>query len=361
MVSDYSQSAAEHTDNQFLPDFCNVRMVFSVVVLAELLAFVLALGPAVSEDSRWRDLSLISLFVQWVALSNCALLCLLRRYIQRASVAAITMICLTIVVVVTLLISEVSFMISRQSGFELMLPGDWHGEFLLRNAAVSAIITLAALRLFYLQNRLRVSIETRSRARLQALQARIRPHFLFNSMNTIASLTRSQPALAETIVEDLADLFRVTLSAHDDLVTLADELQLCRRYLNIEQTRLGERLQVKWQIDSIPPDFRIPSLLLQPLLENAIYHGIEPLSDGGTILIDIRDDGRTLHITIDNPLAEVRSQKRSGHQMALQNVRERLAVHYDDRAALTTHQDERHFQVHILLPRTGESYAHADM
>ena len=361
MDSTHGHDASISTESRFLPDFCSVRMVFSVIVLGELLAFILALGPSVSADSRWRDLALISLFVQWVALSNCAILCVLRRYIERTSVAQVSMICLLVVVTVTLLVSECGYMISRHETFSLLLPSGWHGEFLLRNAAVSAIITLAALRLFYLQNRLRLSIESRSRARFHALQARIRPHFLFNSMNTIASLTRSQPQLAETIVEDLADLFRVTLSAQDDQVTLTDELQLCRRYLNIEQTRLGERLKVDWQFDNMPPDFRVPSLFMQPLLENAIYHGVEPSPTGGTVRIEVRDDGRFVHILIENPLDPASGQKRHGHQIALQNVRDRLDDFYAGHAVLTTQQDENRFQVHILLPRCGEHYALADM
>jgi two-component system sensor histidine kinase AlgZ len=322
-----------------------------VVILAQLLSFVLALGPHVAEGERWFQLSLISLFVQWVALSNCALICLLRPLLQRFSDTVVAVTCLAIVTLVTLVISEGSFIISRSFALDTLLPTTWHIEFLLRNLTISVIIAIVALRYFYVQHQLQQSMEARAQARVQALQARIRPHFLFNSMNTIASLTRTQPALAEEIVEDLADLFRVSLQNDNNEVLLSDELQLCRRYLNIEQTRLGDRLQVDWLIEGPVGSIKVPSLSLQPLLENAIYHGIEPRAEGGMVRISSHMESDRIHISVSNPLPpDMAESRRSSHQMALQNIRDRLAVLYKDRAGLKIDNNKQLFTATLTIP-----------
>ena len=344
--------AKVHDNRQlFLPDFCNVRMVFVVVILAQLLSFVLALGPQSASGERWFQLSMISLFIQWVALSNCAILCVLRPLLQRLSDAVVAAVSLMVVAVVTMVISEVSFVISRGIALDVLLPSRWHTEFLLRNLAISIIIAIVALRYFYVQNQLQQSIEARAQARIQALQARIRPHFLFNSMNTIASLTRTNPALAEEIVEDLADLFRVTLEADDIEVRLADELQLCRRYLNIEQTRLGSRLQIDWAVEGPIDAIKVPALSLQPLLENAIYHGIEPRSEGGIIHISSRVEADRIYLSVSNPVPPpTRKSSRSSHQMALQNIRDRMSAMYGEQGGLQIDHDEQRFIATLIIP-----------
>jgi len=342
-----------HHDNRmiFLPDFCNVRMVFIVVILAQLLSFILALGPQVPSGERWFQLSLISLFIQWVALTDCALLCLLRPYLQRASDTIVALASMMVVVVVTLVISEISFIISREFAMESLLPSSWHSEFLLRNLAISVIIAAIALRYFYVQNQLRQSIEARAQARIQALQARIRPHFLFNSMNTIASLTRTEPALAEEIVEDLADLFRVSLQTDEQEVRLSDELQLCQRYLHIEQARLDSRLQIDWSLQNGNDTIKVPALSLQPLLENAIYHGIEPRVDGGVIHIGSQVDGDRLCLSVRNPIPPPSARStHSSHHMALQNIRDRLAVLYGDQGDLRIERDDNQFTAKLIIP-----------
>jgi len=340
-------------DNEeiFLPDFCNVRTVFAVVVLAQLLSFVLALGPHVIVGERWFQLSLISLFIQWVALSNCAVLCLLRSFLQRFNSLIIAVVCVFTVVGLTLVISEASFVISRGFALESLLPTSWHLEFLLRNMAISMIIAIVALRYFFVQNQLQQSIEARAQARIQALQARIRPHFLFNSLNTIASLTRTQPAIAEEIIMDLADLFRVSLQTDDNEVSLIDELQLCRRYLHIEKTRLGERLQVVWSIDENLELVKMPSLSLQPLLENAIYHGIEPRIEGGIIQISSQIEPEKIHLSVSNPVPSTRAgSSHLSHQIALQNIRDRFAALYGEHGGLEINQNKHEFTATLTIP-----------
>ena len=337
----------------FLPDFCSVRVVFAVVVLAELLAFVLALGPGGSED-RWLKLSLTSLFVQWVALSNCALLCLLRSRLSHLNGQKIAIISFLLVNLVTLLISEASYVISRGFALDGMLAERWHAEFIFRNLGISAIIAAVCLRYFHVQHQLRLSIEASSRARIEALQARIRPHFLFNCMNTIASLTRSNPGRAEEIVEDLSDLFRASLAVDEAEVSLAQEIRLCRQYVDIEKPRLGDRLHVDWTIDSLLDSLRIPALSIQPLVENAIYHGIEPRADGGHVTITgtRSDDG--LRLSVSNPLPTAGQQsRRHSHRIALQNIRDRLANLYGEQGRLEIVTEADRFTATLVIPADG--------
>lgn len=186
-------------------------------------------------------------------------------------------------------------------------------------------------------------------ARLQALQARIRPHFLFNCINAVLSLIRTQPKQAETALEDMADLFRVLMADNRDLVPLGQEISLCRRYLALEKLRLEERLIVHWKIDNMPPDAMIPPLILQPLIENAVYHGIEPLEKGGTITIQIYTTRREIHLVLSNPYNEA-NLRHIGNKMALKNIKERLTLHFDLEASLKSSQSNGEYHVHITLP-----------
>lgn len=211
-----------------------------------------------------------------------------------------------------------------------------HHLFLLRNLIISAIVSAIVLRYFYIQNRWKNQTEAMAYARVQALQARIRPHFLFNSMNTIASLIRINPNTAEQAVEDLAELFRASLGDAEDKVLITEELDLCIKYLRIEELRLGTRLQVSWNIEQIPKDALIPRLSIQPLLENAIYYGIQPLLEGGNIEITGIFDGDLIQLDIENPFEPYPSSYRSrGHGMAQNNIRERLHAHYKSKGSLT--------------------------
>lgn len=202
---------------------------------------------------------------------------------------------------------------------------------------------------YYLHLRYRAMSPAMAEARLQALQARIRPHFLFNSLNAVLSLVRSQPQRAEAALEDMAELFRVLMADNRELVPLAQEISLCRQYLALEKLRLDERLLVTWQMDTMPPDAMVPPLVLQPLLENAVYHGIEPLSEGGEIIIKIYTVHNDVHLLLSNPLAPEQTRT-SGNKMALANIRERLALHFDVAATLSSSARDGRYEVHIVLP-----------
>jgi two-component system sensor histidine kinase AlgZ len=188
-------------------------------------------------------------------------------------------------------------------------------------------------------------------ARIHALQARIRPHFLFNSMNTIAALTRTSPERAEQAVEDLADLFRASLGEANARISLKDELDIARTHQRIEQLRLGNRLDVRWDVEALPLRAQVPSLIVQPLLENAVYHGIEMLPQGGTICIAGQRHGNTAQIEVRNPVpAQAGYGEREGNRMALENIRQRLELAWPGQARLETEQHGGEFCARLIFP-----------
>jgi two-component system sensor histidine kinase AlgZ len=211
-------------------------------------------------------------------------------------------------------------------------------------AAAASIVLLG-----YFELRARAFSPAQTEARLAALNARIRPHFLFNSLNAVLSLIRARPQQAEAALESLSDLFRAAMRDPAELVSLADEIALGKQYLELEKLRLGERLAVDWQIGAVFMGLPIPPLMLQPLLENAVYHGIEPAPEGGVVRIVIEQRGEELRITIVNPTVAA-GQHASGNQMAVANIRERLALYYDLEARLEIEAGEDNYEVRIILP-----------
>ncbi len=343
------QTRPARADELFLPDFCGMRVVFVVVLIAQLCAIVLTLAPMnVPVQGRWYNLAMISLFVQWAALSCSGVLCLSRPYLGRFTNREVGLISYSLILLVILVISEAAYWL-------IYYPDPYgdsaHWQFLLRNLLIGAIIGGLVLRYFYVQQQWRARVKTESQSRLQALQSRIRPHFLFNSMNTIASLTRIDPKQAEIAVENLADLFRISLGDARASYTLKEELDLCRRYLEIESLRLGDRLRLDWQVEPLPMDARVPPLLLQPLLENAVYHGIETISGGGTIAIHGERNGRNLLIKIQNPISpSSQPPHQKGNRLAMDNIRQRLQAVYDKQGKLETEQQAGQYIVSIHFP-----------
>ena len=226
---------------------------------------------------------------------------------------------------------------------------------LLRTLLLASIA--ASFILVWLDWRARRLSPALAEARLQALQARIRPHFLFNSINSVLSLMRSNPARAETALENLAELYRALMADNRQLSSLEREIELARAYLDLEALRLGERLHVDWRIDAgvdaTPRRISMPSLVLQPLLENAVCHGIEPHSEGGRIGIDIFTSGDQLNVVVRNP-SRSDAPARPGNRMALSNIRERLALHFDAEARLSARQVGDEFVVQMAIPLHAE-------
>jgi two-component system sensor histidine kinase AlgZ len=335
------------TQRAFLPNFCAIRMVFGVVVSAQLLAIVLTLGAFPQLELFWAELSLRSLYIQWVALSVCALYCALRIPLSRLSHAQAGSAAWVLILLVTGAVFGAAHWIGLPTGPSPLVA-------LLEYLAIAGIVGAMLLRYLYEQHRERQRELAESTARLQALQARIRPHFLFNSMNTIASLTRVDPDLAEQVVQDLSDLFRATLGDAGGPSTLEREFELARGYLRIEAQRLGDRLQVEWDVDEVPRDLKMPPLLLQPLLENAVYHGIEPATDGGRITVTGRYRDGIVNLAIRNTLpAGGQSARRPGNRMAQDNVRERLEASYGSEAGMMLGRVDGCYQVRIYFPVTA--------
>lgn len=344
-----SPSKQEHPgDGLFLPDFCSIHMLFVVVVIAQLLAFVLMLAGS-SAGQRWQDLGLISLFVQWVALCSVLALCLLRPLLRRMNNTRAGYVSYALLLLICLSISELAYRFVGNIVVTEAHPGWEHMDFLLRNFAISAIISAISLRYFYIQYCSQQSMLAETNSRIEALQARIRPHFLFNSMNVIASLIRRDPQLAEGAIEDLAQVFRASLASARQQVSLRDELEICRSYLHIEQLRLDERLRCQWQVDDQLQDLRLPGLLIQPLVENAITHGIEPLIEGGEVVIRIYADAGDWLIEVENPCTDSQVDT-TGNQIAQANIRERLAAIYAGRASMHTESGDGRYRVCIRLP-----------
>jgi len=339
----------ELNDNRgFIPNFCDVTVVFMLVLLVELLSLLLAMAPS-NSTGFWDRVALISLFAQWLALMNASLLCGLKGWLNKQSVAVCTGISLFLMLLITLCFSGLAVYFGSYIGLGEMSDDDVT-YFVLRNLAISGIIYAVMLRYFYVQHQWRSNLQAQSHAQIQALKARIRPHFLFNSMNTIASLVHIDATKAEKAVEDLSDLFRASLQEKTSH-TLRDELDLTASYLDIEHLRLGDRLLAKWQLEEEAMDIEVPSLCLQPLAENAIYHGIEPVAEGGEIKISAQLENNRLCLSVSNPVIEQNAMSRhQGNHMAQSNIQTRLKLMYGDEAEFIIKAEPDLYTVSIGIP-----------
>ncbi len=336
------------SDDVFLPDFCAIRVLFIVVLIGELLAIVLTLATG----GGFADLGFFSVFIQWIAISGTFILCVARPWLRRFDNRQVAVLTFVLLQLVTLMYAGLG------SWLFASLLTTTVTEFVLRSFAVSAIVALLMLRYFYIQHLWQAQLRAESDARIDALQARIRPHFLFNSMNVIAALTRSDPQRAEHAIEDLAELFRFALGDPRRQITLEDELNIARRYLQIEKIRLGDRLQLNWQTDALPASAKVPALVIQPIVENAIYHGIEQLAEGGTISVTGKRHKDALELCIANPVAQSSSYSHSkGNRMALDNIRARMTAMYSGRSKITVVVEDNLYMVTLYWPyeSDGES------
>jgi len=344
------RAATADSVHHWLPDFCSWPVLAALAVIGELVALVVVLSASDVGVPTWQSLGLASLFVQWLAVVWTVSLCKARPLLVRMAPWMAEFAAYALMLVTTAAASWVVFAMDRNLNLGFIESGAESWRFVLRNGVICALIGGAVLRYFYVQEQWRERVQAEERARFEALQARIRPHFLFNSMNVIASLIRARPVQAEAAVEDLSDLFRAALGRDDARSTLGEELDLARGYLRIEQLRLGDRLSVDWQVDGLPRDLELPSLLLQPLVENAVYHGIQPLPAGGTVSVHGRVDGDLVEIRVVNPCPPPAARRGGGNGMALNNIRSRLALHYGGRAALRVDDAAESFDCRLCVP-----------
>lgn len=320
-----------------LPDFRNLGVMLRILIIVNVIGFMAALLRAPNWSGVIQEFTEIAVVIQPILLMNLLLLYGLYKPLSRLSYTA--GVCM--VLAVELILATAMYWFGG-----MMLEAPEIGE-ILRYWVLCLAVTGVLLAYFNLRSRALSPAFTE--ARLQALQSRIRPHFLFNCINAVLSLIRADPKRAEHALEDMADLFRVLMADNRQLSPLQREIELCQQYLQLEQLRLGDRLKVEWHIDNLPSDALIPPLVLQPLLENAVYHGIEPIADTGIININIYKSRNEVHMVLRNPY-QTEGKHHSGNKMALNNIRERLALHFDAESRLESKVSDYVYQVHITIP-----------
>jgi two-component system, LytTR family, sensor histidine kinase AlgZ len=320
-----------------LPNFCNHGVMLRSLVVANMFVVAAAILKASSWEALPVELLAMASFAEPVLIVSVALLCAGRGPLQRVGYPG----AIALLAVIQLILAWVAYGLGAQLAEAPRSMGFAQAVFL------TFFVTGCVLA--YLDLRSRALEPAIAEARIQALQARIRPHFLYNSINAVLSLIRSEPRRAERALEDLADLFRVLMAENRTLAPLASEIGLVRQYLALESLRLGERLRVAWQIESMPGDALVPPLVLQPLVENAVYHGIEPSPEGGEIVIHVAEAGGRLEMTLTNPWS-AEGRQTAGNRMAIANIRERLQLHFDAEASMHSGVEEGLYRVTIRMP-----------
>ncbi len=341
-----ARSINQNYTSDVLPNFRNLGVVLRIVVLVNGLAFFVTLTQATSIQDLWQRIVYGSAFLQPVLLA-----CLLVLYALNEILVRLTY--RQGMAGVLLTATFLSWAIAQLGEDLFASPAEYGAFHVWQLIALSMMV--ATLALVYFRLRAHSLSPALADARLQALQARIRPHFLFNSINAVLGIVRSNPKRAESALEDMADLFRMAMSDNQELVTLRKEIELTRQYLALEQLRLGDRLKINWQLQDMPQDALIPPLVLQPLLENAVYHGIEPLHEGGEIKIKIHLNGKELHLDVYNPFLPD-GKDHDGNKMALVNIRERLSLLFDVEASYNVDAGIDFYRVHITIPYVREEF-----
>jgi two-component system sensor histidine kinase AlgZ len=340
-----ARSINQNKQPNALPNFRSLGVILRTVLMVNGIALLAIFADAVSLSDVQQHLVKVSAIMQPVLLTSLLLLYLFNevlahmRYWNGVMLAAV--------------IPAVTAATVNHLGAGLFISENSYDPFLSWRYAVISF-AIAMLLLNYFRLRTLALSPAMQRAQFQALQARIRPHFLFNTINAVLSVVRTQPKQAETALEDMADLFRAAMADDRELVSLSKEIELSRQYLALEKMRLGERLSTEWSTPDLPADALIPPLILQPLLENAVYHGIEPLPQGGCIDIRIYLDGKELHLVVRNPASEQTAGRTAGNKMALSNIRERLELIFDLESRYKVVIDQHYYTVDILMPYVKE-------
>jgi len=345
---------AAPADEGFLPDFCRGPIVLNVIIVAQFLAVAITVIIPPLTRLWFLDVFLVSLFVQWIALASVSVLCMAGPFLNGLPERRALLMAYLLLLCVTWLIGECALWLLSQFQIIESVRPTWYAYFHVQNLTVSAIVN--ALVLKYLMARHQLQLQTRSveRARAEILRQKIRPHFLFNSMNIIASLTRRAPAKAESAIEDMSDLFRVMVDDDNDLSPIHNEISIARKYLKLERLRLDRRLKVSWKTQGLPRSARTPVLGLQLMLEHVVHNAVEQMADTGVIDITVRFDERAeLVIELDAPYPE----DAPGEMMdnaGLDNIRLRLNDHYGDRSDMKIRTGGGRISIRISHPAFGE-------
>ncbi len=336
----------------FLPDFASFSNALRIIFLALTIAVIITIGRNdVFDEKAWQDLNLLAAFALMISFVSVIVLKVTQPLFRRLSLATGSSLVFLLLLGAIALGTELVIFALYDLGLTSERWPEWHLALLVRTLLIGAIISALGLRYLIVSHRAEADARSEQESRMQALQSRIRPHFLFNSMNSVASLMRSDPARAETALQDLADLFRVLLADARNLVPISAEREISRQYLEIEKLRLGDRLRITWNVSNVPRSALIPALTLQPLLENAIYHGIEPRFNGGTLKIELWAEGEHLNVLISNPLPETPSNRSGkGNKIAQDNIRQRLSTHFGNAATMQTFEEGKQYHVKLKMP-----------
>ncbi|MFT0211352.1 histidine kinase [Pseudomonas sp. F1_0610] len=335
-------------DDFFVPELCENKALLSLILVAQLIVIVLILAENNLITFNWERFALVSFFVQWNVLLSAALICTMRPLLKKLTIFVSSISCLTLIVGITLVCTYVAAhlpMTNYENTIEIQ-------QVYIKHGLISLIISAILLRHFYLQSQWKKEKQAELKARLAALRARIDPHFLFNSLNSIASLIATNPDSAEKAVLDLSDLFRASLSdQNNNLTTWSKEIRLAKHYIDIEKLRFAERLNVTWDCSNIPDNLPIAPLTLQPLLENAIVHGIQASPSGGLIHIQASCQQGFFELMISNPMPQqaVVTSKR-GTQIAIKNIQARFTALFGENATLSASQQHDRYITRLRYP-----------
>ncbi|MGH8456647.1 MAG: sensor histidine kinase [Stenotrophobium sp.] len=342
-----------------IPDFCRGPMLFSVALAMELVALTLTLLSSVTGEQVLYFLALVSLYLQWIGLCGAAALCWSRRWLHMARPQLVFFLCWAMLVAMVVLISDAAYIAGTKLPLYPGFPSEPKLEFIFRNASVAAIVSLLLLRYFWSRHDWQEQVRAEGESRYQALNARIQPHFLFNSLNSIAAMIAIKPAEAEQMVVDLSDLFRASMEKRSQVAPLSEEIELVQAYLRIEKARLGDKLRVEWQVPDELLVWRVPKLVIQPLAENAVHHGVSKLLGTGVIRIRASEVDSRLVVEVENPLPPDDAEEKHGNRIAVDNIAQRLQLIYGDGALLELGRDRSMdgpvFRARLSLPLTPRS------
>jgi two-component system sensor histidine kinase AlgZ len=340
---------------RLIPNFCTLPVALSLALAMELVALCFTLTGQIRGGDVLQRLVLLSLYLQWIGLCGATLLCWMRRFLTIARPSLVFFVCWAALVVEVMLLSSLAWMIGTNPHWGVLDPNEPRLWFVFRHSAIAGVVAVLLLRYFWSRHQWREQVRAESESRYQALNARIRPHFLFNALNSLAALIGIRPDEAEGLVEDLADVFRASLEKPGQMAPFVDEISICNAYLRIEKARLGDRLQVDWDVDESLLAVPVPSLIVQPLVENAVHHGVSKRKDGGAIQVRGFRQDTSLVIEVANPLAPQDEPKEgrtahSGNQVAVNNIASRLALIYGERGKLELGVEDSLYKARLHLP-----------
>lgn len=316
--------------NQWLADFSDPMRIFIVIVVAEMMVLVYSLSFLSFDYDYLNQLAVLSLLAQLIAISVVLLLSALRGFFNRLQVLPGLLLLLLLTLALSSAYTWLLAWIDQALMFELI---DNNRLTVLKISAATAMTLLALLRYFYVQNQWTDQIEALAKAKMNALQARIKPHFLYNSLNSIACLIPIDQVAAEKAVLNLSGLFRKAFSNHNrSMTSLGQELEWITEYLAIEQLRLMDRLNYEIDVDESLLEQQVPLLSIQPLIENAVVHGIAHLAEGGTIRLTVHNTQSGFCVRVVNPYDA--NKVKPGNQTAIDNIQQRLALAFGDKAQM---------------------------